>query len=959
MKKKINTKLPLIAKIKIRPSFLSIFIGILTYLNLLNFTYAAELKSSLSLQGDTLNFKLSGQNNWDYDLKKLTDKGQSKVQLYVKNTDQNFIQNIKQLENPFVKSIQVTPKSIDGKTLIEFTLKNNQVETFDYLTDRPSDLIIDFYASESTSGESEVQAALQEDNKQSGKPVKNDLAVSDKNLKNNLAKIKKISQKNKNSKSQRSPADVDILRIESPGGIETSIISRSGLYDGGDAEFSRFTMRESDYKEEAVIKAQNNYYLKFPILESEFSFWKKMKENPPVYDFKVEETEENQQARLIKTLFDKKRFLVFRETAEWFKKKYPHSAYLETISYMMGDALLDLWKQEKNDAIYEQAIAAYTEAIKNYPDSILAERTSLLLGMLAVDKLDYMSAIRRLNLHIENPKYQNKLSQQYAKIGMAYSFSKINKLDEALNLLSRLQKESHDPLVQADAAVRKGDFNFQSKKYPEAVEAYNQALKKFDFVSTLFPSAYFNKMEAQFWTKQYKDSHQSALSFARNYPNHEFAPYALTRVGELLDIMGADQAKSVGAYLETHFRYGDSPKTIIARLHMLSTRMKSMKSEELQETLKKMDTLAEKSELENVDQFKIAMVSDGFARRKDYKKAIEILSAFYQQNPLRPDSKQVTHRIVRNINDELKNLVDQEKYKELLKTYKEYADTWLKAQSRIDTDYLLGLAYQNAGAYQAADDKFKSTIQKMLSIQGTQKEKEVSVNEYLPSLDSLYLRVAQNSYDNKSYQDSYRSLEKVKNPIELSDAEQVQRVILASQLYEQKADYDSSERYLTELVKLWKGDENLELPALVRLSGLQTQRQQFANAIVNYEKSFDIIMSQEKPDAATLKKIAQEYTQVLVKMNKAPDAISMLNKAVQKFGEQLPMTEEKYLLGDLYFKNGEIKNAERSWGLIKEDSKGIWKKLAQEKLQQANWDENYKKHIKRIPAMSQMEEAKP
>ena len=38
--------------------------------------------------------------------------------------------------------------------------------------------------------------------------------------------------------------------------------------------------------------------------------------------------------------------------------------------------------------------------------------------------------------------------------------------------------------------------------------------------------------------------------------------------------------------------------------------------------------------------------------------------------------------------------------------------------------------------------------------------------------------------------------------------------------------------------------------------------------------------------------------------------------------------------------------------------KNIWKKLSQEKLKQASWDVNYKKHIKRIPAMAQKEETK-
>lgn len=926
-------------------NFFTVLISLLVFFSAGNLL-AQEIKTHLSLQGETLNFEIAGQKNWNYDLKRTQDKGQYKVQLYVQSLEQNTLEKIKNIQNPLVKNIEIKPKSVDGKTLIEFTLANSNIETFDYLTDKPSKLIIDFYEADSDIAE------LSESQEQKTS------AVSKKTIAKENTKTNKNNKTDMALQIRRKPATSDFFKIEKDGGIETSIISHSGLYDGGDTDFSRFAMKENDYKEESVIRSKNNYYLKYPILETEFSFWKKMKENPPIYDFKPENTEENKQVLLIKKLFDKKRYLVFKKTVEWFTEKFPNSKYLEVISYMMGDALIELAQEEKNDAIYEEGIQAYIQALNKYPDSVLAERTSLMLGMMSIDKLDYMTAIRRLNTHIENKKYDAKISKQYAQIALAYGFSKINKLEDAITILNKLQKDSKDPLVQADAAVRKGDFNFTAKKYEDAINAYNEALKKYNFVATAFPSAYFNKMEAQFLSQQYLASHQSALNFARNYPNHEFAPYALTRVGELLDIMGADQTKAVGAFLETHFRYGDSPKTIVARLHMLSTRMKSMKNEELVETLKKMDDLTVKSELANVDQFKIAMIADGFARRKDYKKAIEILSEFFQQNPLRPDSKQVTLRIIRNINDEMKNLADQANYKGLLKTYQMYADTWLKAQARIDTDYLLGLAYQNAGAYQVAEDKFKTTLAKILSIQGTSKEKEAYVNEYLPSVDSLRLRLSQNYFDNKKFQDSYRDLEQIKNPMNLTEAEQIQRVILASQLFEKKQDFESSERYLSELVRLWKGEQSLELPAVLRLANLQVQRKNSADAIKNFEKGVEILLNQEKPAANLVSDFTRDFSRTLINENQTTSAIQFLNKIINKFGEQLPMAEEKYLLGDLYFKNGETKNAERAWLQIKEDNTGIYQKLAQEKLQQAKWDEGYKKHIKRIPAMSKSEEFK-
>ena len=897
---------------------------------------AADVKGKVSLEGETFNFELSGQKNWDYDLKRINEKGQAKVQLFVKAIDQALLNKIANVENPFVKGINVTQNAIDSRWLIEFILKSDSIETFDYLTDQPSKLIIDFYKGEAPVPETSPKVL-----------AKAAVAVNP----TPVAKKKSL----KKGKAERKPADADILTISGPEGIETSVLARSGLYDASDSQFSRFAMKESDYKEEAVIKSHNNYYLKFPALESEFSFWKKMKENPPLYEIQPDSSDENKEARLLKTLFVKKRYLVFIQTAEWFRKKYPTSKYEDLISYMLGDAFAELWRAEKIKSMYEQAQNAYRDAQEKHPEAILAERTSLLTGMLAIENSDYMSAIRKLNAHIENKKYENKISIQYAKIGLAYSYSKINKLEDALNFLTNIEKNTKDQLVLTEVAVRRGDFNFFSKKFAESIAAYDIATKNFPLVSKLYPSAYFNKMEAQFWTGKYQNSHLSAIDFAQYFPTHDFAPYALTRVGELLDIMGADQAKSVGAYLETHFRYGDSPKTIVARLHLLSTKMKSIKSEQLEQTLVKMDELALKSELQNVDQFKVTMISDGFSRRKEYLRAIDILSKFYQQNPTRIDAKQVTQRIAKNVNDQLKYLSDQKKYPELLKTYRQYSDTWIKTHSRVDTDFFLGLSYEYAGAFEYAIEKYKKVLDGMTAIKGTAAEKEIYINQYLPSFDSLHLKLAKNSFDNISYQDAFQYLEKIQTPLALTEAEQVERVQLASQLYEQKGDSVASVRYLSDLSTLWKGDEKLSLPVQFKLADVQAQKSNIAEAISAFEKCRAILLKDEKPLLQDLQQLLNSYSKLLIDQQKEDQAIVLLNEVIQKHGQNFNLDHERYILGDLQFKKGELKKAEATWQNIKNEKSTVWRQLSQEKLKQAAWDSDFQKHLKRIPAMTQLE----
>ena len=111
-------------------------------------SWSSELKTALKLQGETLNFEILGQKSWDYDIQRVKVGSQTKVQLSVKGLSNESIQALKVQTNPFVQSVQVLPKNLDDTSVIEFTLKSEQVEAFDYLTDQPSKLIVDFYYNE-------------------------------------------------------------------------------------------------------------------------------------------------------------------------------------------------------------------------------------------------------------------------------------------------------------------------------------------------------------------------------------------------------------------------------------------------------------------------------------------------------------------------------------------------------------------------------------------------------------------------------------------------------------------------------------------------------------------------------------------------------------------------------------------------------------------------------------------
>lgn len=874
----------------------------------------AQLKN----QGDTLSLELSGQSDWSYDLKRVVEKNQTKVLLTVKGSDKQNYDKIKNIKNPFITAVHVRPELVDGKKQIEFTLSSSEVETFDYLTDYPSKLIVDFYFNES------VAAPIKKTKEKKSNPQ---VATQ------------------KTNKLKRSPADAEFFTLKAQdGSIEGfgAVDLKGGLFNDSEERMSRFKIDLHAIKPSTASYELSEYYTQYPLLERPFGFWTTMKNNEPEYEIQPESSNENKQIRLLKKLYTKKRTLVLQKTTDWFARKYPNSKYLEMAYAMTADSLMELWQAEKKNEVFDLAQQYYNLLLTRYPRSVLGERTSLAQGMFELEKNNYLVALRKFKSHIENPQYQEKKSKHYAELGMTYCMAKLNKINEAVKMTEEIENTSSDPQTQAEAAFRRGDYLMMNEKYLDAKNQYESAAKKYSSYQAFFPNGVFNKMEAEFQLRQSMESHASAVKFIQNFPQDEFAPYALTRLGEVLDIIGAPQEKAVGAYLETQFRYGDSPKTIVARLHLMSTRMKGMKDIELKQTIDKMNELTQKSDLAHINQFKTIMLSDGYARRKEFDKSIDTLVKYYQDFPNKKNSEQVTSRIRNNIYSYIQNLSENNKNRDVLKVYKQYADNWIRKQERPDTFYYLGKAYQSAGAYEEALKQYDLAEQKLL----TQRSPAAAVENNLPKIEEIYLVQAESFYEQNSLKKSENILDKIKNTEALTPAEQISRVHLASQLYERRGDYQTAIRYLSEIVRVWKDQPELVTDSAARLA-------QLWNKAESPQKGIDLLdqFLKQKLSAESTRKIYKTRSDIALAAHIPDAAISSLVyiiNAGKSSNENL--AEEKFHLGELYFQKGEIKKAENVWSSFAGNDDQFWSKLADEKMKSAQWQDEYKKYLKRIPA---------
>jgi tetratricopeptide (TPR) repeat protein len=908
---------------------------------------AAGVSAEISQVGDTVHLEFKGQNQWDYNIEKTSEKNSTTFELEVPALSEASLAALKKINNPFVEGLSVKHDGADGKDILVLKLKQKDLEAFDYLTDQPSRLIVDIYqntkaAKASTAVEKQNPAVAPASNKKS-------------------TSSKKTAQLPK--KGDRKPSSTDVLLINPQGPADAAGAASiqgtsdggeeklSGIFDGGDPKFERFQIKDYEIKEDAIIASRENYYLDFPMLRTESDELSRIEEKQPVYEITPKDSEENKQARLLLTLFQNKRYNVFLKTVEWFVEKYPNSEYDEMVRFMWADTHFAMWTKDHAAQDFELAMSRYTQNLEKYPKSPLAERTQMLMGFANMERGDYFASLRTFQkMAQDRPHSPNR---DIARMAVADSLMKLARFDEAMKEYQGIAKDATSKKSQVEAIYYQGDVALKQGEFQKSIDLYKSALNKYPQDSVDYPNAYYNQALAYFRLKKPRESLNVFVEFLKRFPSHSYAGYAMTRVGELLDMMGADKARAIGAYLETQFRYGENPSAIVARLRLLQNRMRTMKPKEVEKAVDEFTALTKKTQFDRIDEFSKVLISDGYVSRGEYEKAIALLVKYYQENPTTANANLIQRRIVKDINLEIKGLIDNGNFMQALATHNKYADNWLKGSDRIDTKYNVARAFEAAGVFTESEKLYRDSLNKLTALKGTPEEKITSVFEKLPSIDELELRLASTEMQLGKNVQAYEHMRAIKNPELLSDDQQIERVQLGSRLLEKKGDLSSATRYLVELIKTWKGIPELVADPYLQLGELELKQGKKDDAIQSFQRVDQLMQdSQGKVAADTHRHALEQLGNTYFDEGKSAKSLEVYEKLLQKYENTKPLASVRYKVGSIYFKRGDMQKAADVWNGLKSDKNEVWYNIAQEQLKNSEWNGEYKKYIQRIPAMS-------
>jgi tetratricopeptide (TPR) repeat protein len=941
--------------------------------------------------GDASHFEFSGRTDWKYDLKRVDGR---RIVLNLSGLDAVSLAKLRSHKDTIIQGVSIDENGVDGAAQVSFNVVNGS-DFFDYTTDSPSRLIVDFFPKDSDSKKS------RKTEQNTGAKAANSGHSID-GVPRSLGSVKDISTQITGlpKKAGRAPAGSDLplkatVDSDEKPSLAEEISSKKdfshGIFDGGDPEFRRFTVKDYEINQDAIFKSRGNFYLPFPMLDLGNPQLKALIDAPPTYEIVPSDTKENKQARVVLSLFSngpKKRALFLTTSAE-FLKMYPQSQYDEMIRYMVADTHETMGRELGSNPDFETAMTSYQSLAEKYPQSPITPRTLLFIGYSYMERGDSFGALKAFQRFTRlNPtsKYIDQVN-----VAVAEAYLRLNRYDDSMKMLETIEESAKTLKVRQEAAFRKGDVAFRRKNWAEALKLYRGSIAKYPDAIARFPNAYYNIAEAEFTKGDYPEALEDYRVFLQKFPDNDHGGYAMTRMGELIGIMGADPKRAQGAFMESFFRYRSTPGAGIARIRILTTRFPEMKEKELKDALKeigdltekyagrpastrepastdsagaavassdlidgsKMENVAEKApELPGMEEFTALLLADGFNARKDYDRAAKDMISYYQKNPVSPNKERITQRIAKNISEAIGSDVDHGNFMDGLRRYGANKAGWLKNTDRLDVRYSVGKAYEEAGVFKAASDAYRDCLKRLADIKAAGQEREHSVYEDLPKADQLNLRLAVAASKDKDFALSETYLKNIGSA--LTPKEQIERAETAADVAEARGQSAAAKKYLTDLINTWKGEPELTSPLHLRIARLAGATKNFKEADQHLAKIIDMKQGASGVSDEILAKALELRGDLMVTRGNRREAVKSYRQLLSEFGESRPLASVRYRLGQLLFEDGDLKGAESAWNDLKPDQDGLWSKLAAEQMQGAKWQQEYKKYLNRIPAASEL-----
>ncbi|MCS6838209.1 MAG: tetratricopeptide repeat protein [Bdellovibrionaceae bacterium] len=625
------------------------------------------------------------------------------VMLYVSSLSDDAVNVLtKKLKGPVILE-KFVPKFKSESDLIILKLSEGY-SFFDYIVASPRRFVLDFFQEKKNKGVTGNITSLESDMKRH-----------------------EVSSTEKSSK--RSPAHSDILAIgdfsnlfgvnQPIGSIFPAGAESNDVRDLITTEFLSFGVSGSEKNDDPELIYLLNDYVDFPFIRDDGQAeFQRLLATMPVYEVNLDHQlsgaskEENRYAKFLSILFNKKRYFSFINTAQWFLSKFGKSRYSDIILAMLGDAHFFIYL--KDHSKYQKhlmfAKSRYQEIIDKYPDFPLIPRLHFFMGYAYLSEKDYLNSLKWFQRVIT--KYPSmKEHIQKAKFGMIESLMQLGKYDEINRLLTGLKEKSCSG--DSDCLYRthlfEVDLALVAKEYEKAVELFADIESRFK--GHLNQRFYFNFGEALFRSKKFDRSLNYFAQFTKLYSGEPHAGYAFTRIGEINNILFKDQKRSLAAYREALFRsgYAEDHPSVFAKVRLLEMQIPHLAPRAQLNAIEEILKATSASKIPFASDFGRFIISKKLADLKDFDRAIQLLIPIYRNDHRHPLRHVYFKKIQQLQAQKLISLVDDRPVR-FLKNYDDLKKEWFSESHRFDLNYGLGRAYFKLGDFKSATERFNRCI---------------------------------------------------------------------------------------------------------------------------------------------------------------------------------------------------------------------------------------------------------
>lgn len=877
----------------------------------------------------------------DYTIKKTAEK----IELTVESLAEVDQLKLKNYSDRFIRKIEVSKNSSLSKDIVTFYLTEDNLEIFDYLTDSPSTLSIDIFAKED-SGDRDLEYEMTQklEKKKSAllnkNDKKNDFKVLTKGREIASAEfIKTIGQVTINGDTsdvkKEMEKDVEHLQKKKEVNRELQRIIRLAKMDM--ADILKFDSDKINFNKDSLIEGINRIYIKYPILLSEHSSIEDILQKNIRYEFKQSQDPVSldfMKVRKFYTSLDHKSFL---KAQKIFTKKHPKSKYDEMINYMEAETYLKLYEEEGSKAFFDRSLKIYDALLAKYPESPISERTLLLVSYLRLKDKNYFDASRNLKSYIK--LYPQSPLRENIELILAQSLVRLHEYRDAKELYNTLFKSTASDIKIA-AYYEYGDAFFEERDYEKALSAYENALKLFPEEDKSHPNVYFNMGEIEFLLGKYKKSLEDLRKFISNHPQHEYASFAWTRMGEIFEMSEVDSKIWKGYYNESFFRFQNKLGGAVAKINLLYHQAISSPAKKFQYVIDQMKLYENQIALPQANEYLHFKISDAYYEVGDYKKSVQILMDHFKTGDVPDHAEKFHKRIGRGLAAQLRTYVDQKNVLEGLKLFDQTDNLWFKKSQRFD------FSFYKAELFRLANLPFKANLEYekyLVDFSNVKNPQQLDKSQRLPYLAEVYLRNSEVLFNDNRFKQSQDQLAKIKIE-ELSSDLQADYHFMNAKLL---AKNDKSQEAINELQKIPK-------PSFDKINltlDLYQKMGQSNNAIAVIDKQMDQGDFKEVDRFQLLKRKAS-----LLEMNKDKKYPDFLARFYKEFKDKkFDFDREKYLLFKHLSEQKKFKEADEVFSSIQPNS--YWARLAKEVQDNEQWSQKYKKYVDRIPAMQPAKES--